>query len=104
MYDARDLHVVDMLTSSMIVLVSNVGGVPHDMGLQDGVLPDQLPPELQTLKCFLTLNIYSFLYHFTDVNLFYFVCWMEMSCYLASYKEIQFSWHLNLIYWIFLNQ
>ena len=50
MYDASDLHVVDTLTSSMMVLVSRVGGVPHDIGLQDGVWPDQLPPELQILK------------------------------------------------------
>ena len=50
MYEASDLHVVDTLTSSMMVLVSKVGGVPHDMGLQDGVCPDQLPEALQTLK------------------------------------------------------
>ena len=50
MYETTDCQVVEPLTISIMVLVSKVGGVPQEMGLQDGAVPDQLPLELQSLQ------------------------------------------------------
>ena len=56
LYETTDCQVVVPLTISMMVLVSRVGGVPQEMGLQDGAKPDQLPLKLQILKHNLNSN------------------------------------------------
>ena len=39
-----------MLSNSMTEWVSREGGVPQEIGLHDGVTPDQIPSELHSLQ------------------------------------------------------